>query len=103
MRGDCTDHNLGIGYWQISRVYSVLDDGENARRYGELCLAVSGKEPPFHRGYAHEAIARAAIVLKDRPVFDQHLALAREQAARVEDAEERKLLEADLAGLSWTD
>lgn len=101
MREDCTDQNLSIGYWQISRVYAVLEDGENAKRYGELCLAVSETEPPFYLGYAHEALARAALVQKNRAAFDQHLAEARTQAALVTDPEERKLLEDDLAGLSW--
>lgn len=101
MREDCTDQNLSIGYWQISRVYAVLGDGENAKRYGELCLAVSGKEPPFYLGYAHEALARAFVVQKDRAAFDRHLAEARTQATLVTDPEERKFLEGDLAGLSW--
>ncbi len=108
MREDCTDHHLGIGYWQISRVYAVLGDGGNAKRYGALCLAVSQakppfrqQEPPFFLGYAHEALARAALVQEDRTAFDRHLAAAREQAVLVSDVEERKLLEDDLARLQW--
>lgn len=101
MREDCTDQNLGIGYWQISRVYAVLGDGNNAKRYGELCLAVSGKEPPFYLGYAHEALARAALVQKDRGAFDRHLAEARTQASLVGDPGERTFLEDDLATLEW--
>ena len=62
MREDCTDHNLGIGYWQLSRVCSVLGQGNNAERYGGQCLHVSGKETPFYLAYAHEALTRAALL-----------------------------------------
>ncbi|MEZ5387985.1 MAG: hypothetical protein R3F13_20960 [Prosthecobacter sp.] len=99
MRDDCTDQNLSIGYWQISRVYAVLGQGENARRYAELCLAASGKEPPFYLGYAHEALARAAQLNKDRAAFDTHLAEAKTLAAKVSEADERKMLEDDLESL----
>lgn len=101
MRDDCTDHNLSIAYWQLSRVYAVLKQGENAAKYGGLCLHVSGKEPPFYLGYAHEALARAALVNKQRELFDSHLAEAKALAAKVTDSDERKLLEDDLASLVW--
>lgn len=100
MRDDCTDHNLSIGYWQLSRVYAVLGQVENARRYGELCLGVSGKEPPFYLGYAHEALVRAALMQKDKAAFETHLNEARALVAKVEDAEEKKALEKDLAELA---
>src|SRR5262245_27264138 len=55
-RADCTDQNLSIGYWQVSRVYSHLGQADNARRFGELSLQRSGKLPPFFLAYAHEAL-----------------------------------------------
>jgi len=59
-RSDCEPGNLSISYWQLSRIYAVLDQAENARRYGERCLEVSQGEGmlPFHLGYAYEALAR---------------------------------------------
>lgn len=101
MREDCTDRNLSIGYWQLSRVYAVLGQGANAKRYGGLCLAVSGNEPPFYLAYAHEALARAALLNRERAAFDTHLATAKALAAKVTDAEEKKLLDDDLAALVW--
>ncbi|MDZ4405188.1 protein kinase [Prosthecobacter sp.] len=101
MREDCTDRNLSIGYWQISRVYAVLGQGNNAERYGGLCLRVSGKEPPFYLGYAHEALARAALLNERRELFDKHLTEAKALAAKVTDADEKKMLEDDLATLLW--
>lgn len=101
MREDCTDRNLSIGYWQLSRMYAVLGQGNNAERYGGLCLRVSGQEPPFYLAYAHEALARAALLNERRELFDKHLAEAKALAAKVTDADEKKMLEDDLTGLVW--
>ncbi|MEZ6054119.1 MAG: hypothetical protein R3C02_22465, partial [Planctomycetaceae bacterium] len=46
-RPDCTDKHLSIGYWQISRIYSVLKDAENARTYAQLCLNKTPADDPF--------------------------------------------------------
>ncbi len=63
-REDCTPTNLSIGYWQVSRVFSLLQQADNARHYGELCLEEAKKEGvlPFYTGYAYEALARAELV-----------------------------------------
>lgn len=98
-RADCTPGNLSIGYWQTSRVYAVLGQAENARRYGELCLAASAGEPPFYLGYAHEALARAAKLAGNAASAAEHVAKARLLAVQVTDAGERAALEADLTGL----
>lgn len=98
-RADCTKQNLSIGYWQLSRVYAVLNQVENARRYGQLCLGVSSTELPFLLGYAHEALARAEQLAGNAAIAQQHLAEARRLAAHVADAEERRALENDLATL----
>ena len=47
-RAECTDQNLSIGYWQLSRVYVMIGELENAIKYGEIFL-----------GYAFEALARS--------------------------------------------
>ena len=59
-RSDCDEKNLSIGYWQVSRVSSVLGQAANAAHFGELCLAHSNDVEPFFRAYAHEALAHAA-------------------------------------------
>ena len=99
-RADCTKRILSIGYWQLSRVHAVLGQAENARHYGQLCLEVSAGEEPFHLGYAHEALARAAKLAGNAASAVEHLATARRLAAQVNDASERGALEADLAGLA---
>lgn len=98
-REDCTEKNLSIGYWQTSRIYAILGQADNARRYGQLCLAASqGEEiPPFFLGYAYEALARAESVAGDRSKVEEYLQKARQAADAVSDAESKKMLLDDLA------
>lgn len=98
-RLDCTDRNLSIGHWQVSRAYALAGQGENAMRHAQRALALAEGSPPFYFGYAHEAIARAARVLNDRKLLADHLAAARRCAAAVTEAEERQPLEEDLRSL----
>src|ERR1051325_11159977 len=51
-REDCAPRNLSIGYWQLSRVYSLAQRSDEARRYGRLSLFHAEKEPAFYRAYA---------------------------------------------------
>jgi hypothetical protein len=95
-REDCTAQNLSVGYWQLSRVYALAGMTEQARRYGELCLRVSHDQAPFYLGYAHEALARAAMLAGDEEAAQIHLTAARRQLEAVLDDEERKLLQNDL-------
>lgn len=99
-RADCTAQNLSVGCWQISRVYAVLGQVENARHYGRLCLEASANEPPFYLGYAHEALARAERLAGNSVAARHHLAEAERLAALVADAQERAALTSDLAGLA---
>lgn len=101
-REDGTAKNLSIGLWQISRVHAVLGNGAEAMRYAEECMGVSNASglPPFFRGYAHEAAARAAFRCGDFGRFRDHLRLAGDMAKAIEDEDERGMLEADLAELA---
>jgi hypothetical protein len=97
-REDCDDTKLSVGYWQTSRVYATLEQADNARRYGQLCLDVSQGEDvgPFYLGYAYEALARAESVAGETAKMDAYLTKAREAAAAVDDADTRQWLLNDL-------
>ena len=95
-RLDCTSRSLSIGYWQLSRVYALLGEADNARKYGRLCLMRSQNEEPFYLGYAYEALARAEFLAGNQTVAEDVLTLARVQAAKVVDAGEREMLQKDL-------
>jgi hypothetical protein len=97
-REDCTSTNLSIGYWQVSRVFALLRQAENARHYGELCLEASQKEGvlPFYLGYAYEALARAELVAGNQDKMEGYLTHAQEVAAILPDPQEKKQLLSDL-------
>jgi hypothetical protein len=96
-RTDCSRENLSIGYWQASRVYALVRQPENARRYGQLCLEASQGEGPFFLGYAYEALARAERLAGNQAQAAAHLAEAQRWAAQVPTEDDRQLLLNDLA------
>jgi signal transduction histidine kinase len=95
-RKDVTCENLSVGYWQVSRVYCLIGQPNNARRYGMLALQYAKDLPPFFKGYAYEALARAEMIADKRVIMLTHLEKARETLALVEDEEERQRLANDL-------
>lgn len=96
-RPDCTSRSLSVGYWQLSRVYALLGQADNARQHAQLCLAHSQNEEPFYLGYAYEALARASTIAGLRMFARTMLAKGREQATLVNNDTKRDLLESDLA------
>lgn len=98
-RADCTDTNLSIGYWQISRVYALLGQADNARRYGQRCWQISSDLAPFYRAFAWEALARAELVAGNRQRMEKCLAEAHALAEEVTDPEEREALNSELDSL----
>ena len=98
-RDDCTERNMSIGYWQVSRIYALVGQADAARKYGLLSLECSTEEEPFYMGYAYEALARAESVAGNRKKMEDHLGKARRLAEDVSDVESRKILLADLDGI----
>lgn len=97
-RSDCAPENLSVGYWQVSRIYTILKRAEDARRYGQLSLEASQADGvgPFYRGYAFEALARAEAVAGNRTQMESYLSLAQQAADTIPDADARKMLLDDL-------
>lgn len=98
-RPDNDDKNRSIGYWQASRIQSLLGNAAESSRHAEVCLTYSRDLEPFYLGYAYEALARAAKVAGDAEKCSQYLAAAEENTRAVTRQENRALLEADLASL----
>ena len=100
-REDCKPLNLSIGLWQVSRVHSILGEGETAMQYAKECIEVSESNslPPFFIGYGYEAAARAAKTLGGRDLCSRYIRKIEQQLAEVKEAEDRKYLEDDLADL----
>ncbi|MGD9140909.1 MAG: hypothetical protein PVJ42_05160 [bacterium] len=101
-REDCAPTNVSVGYWQISRVFAILGQADNARRYGHLSLEALKDETglPFYFGYAYEALARAEMVAGDKARMDEYLAKAREFADKVPYPDSKKLLTDDLGTIA---
>jgi hypothetical protein len=95
-RPDCEPKHLSVGFWQASRIHAVLRNAAEARRYADVCLSYSEDLPPFFLGYAHEALARAAVVANDAATARHHLAIATKHAARIGRQDDRELLMKDL-------
>jgi len=90
--------NFAISDWQVSRVAAILGYADLAEEYGWRSLEVASRSSlgPFYECYAHEALARAARLAGDRDLKKKHLDIAYEALGRVEEADERDLLSADL-------
>jgi hypothetical protein len=101
-REDFNATNLSIGYWQAARIFTVLNQLENARRYGMMCLETSRAEgaPPFYCGYAYEALARIESKAGNPGKAKEYIQLARRMAAQVTDLQEKQQLEDDLDTIS---
>lgn len=101
-RDDCSPQNLSIGLWQVSRVHAALGDGPQAMCYAEECIELSDASglPSFYRGYAYEAGARAARCVGDLKKHGSYLQRALDLAGKVEDANDRSALNADLEELA---
>jgi len=97
-RSDCTAENLSVGLWQTSRIHSVLEHMEEARRYATLCVQESSKQNVgvFFLGYAYEATARAETLAGNASAATVALEHAEKLATQIEDADARSMLEQDL-------
>lgn len=102
-RADCTPRNLSIGYWQVSRVLSLLGQGELAKEFGNRTLQAAEGDEPFYLAYGHEAIARATALLNRPDETRHHLAEAHRLAASVADPGDREVLLKDLQSLAVED
>jgi len=95
-REDVTPENLSVGYWQVSRVFCLIGQPDNARTYGRLSLNHAENQEPFFRGYAYETLARAEMQSGNRVAMRFYLDKAHEMASQVSEEEDRQLLLKDL-------
>ena len=98
-RPDNDNKSQSIGYWQSSRIQSLLGNAAEAMRYASICLEYSRELEPFYLGYAYEAFARAAMVAADTAQFEKYKSEALKQAQLVPGQEDREALLKDLAGI----
>jgi len=95
-REDKTDRNMSIGCWQASRIYALVGEVDNSRKYGQLCLEYSKNDEPFYLGFANEALARAEMVAGNRAIMNEYLQEAQKPAQAVSNSDEKQILLDDL-------
>ena len=95
-----TTINAARGEWLCSRVYSVLGRVEPALHHARRCLDLvrrADEAEDWDEPFAHEALARVYALAGDAVAARREVELAREGATKIEDAEDRELVLADLA------
>jgi hypothetical protein len=90
-----------VGEWQCSRVYAVLGRGEPALHHARESLLICEETGlgDWVLAAAYEALARASGVAGDASGQASWLAKARQAVLAIADAEDREVIEADLATL----
>ncbi len=86
---------------QRSNTINITKNVLEAMRHAQDCLGVSESTSlsPFYMAYAHEAITRAAVIGGDMDLARSHLSQAVQFSGDVSDAENKKLIDADLKEL----
>jgi len=87
-----TPLNFARGDWQISRVYAILGQGENALKYAKSCihLCLDHDLGDFDLAFAYEAAARAFAVLGDTDMTREHLAYAKKAGEAIAEEDDQK-------------
>jgi DNA-binding transcriptional MerR regulator len=93
---------LAIGEWQCARVYSVLGRAEPALHHARRCLEIASAAdvPDWMVASAHEGVARAYLVAGQRESALASRDAAEAVLAKVGDAEDRQVVQDDLASLA---
>jgi hypothetical protein len=93
-----TDENRVVGDWQIAHVASLIGMAPLAMRFARSALdrAVEQGFEGWRLASCHEGMARAHACVGNDAERDRHIKTARRLLDKVEDAEERRLVEAQL-------
>ena len=98
--------NGARGEWQCARVYATLGRAEpalwHARRCLELTTAGGDGFEDWDLPGAQQAMAHVNLVAGDLEEARRWVVLARAGAARIEDAEDREIIESQIAELKLT-
>ena len=99
-----TAANRARSEWQCSRAHAVLGRAEGAVHHAARCLAIVEGAPDdmeqFDLPAAYEALARAHALAGNAAESARYLEAGRAEAARIEDEDDRAIIEADLATIA---
>jgi len=95
--------NRARGEWQCARVYATLGRAEPALWHARRCLELTEAGGEAFEDWdlpgAQQAMAHANLVAGEVEEARRWAALARASAARIEDAEDREIIESQIAEL----
>jgi len=96
------EQQLAVGEWQCARVYAVVGRGEPAVHHAQACLAICERAglADWVMAAACEALTRAWAVAGDAGEARAWLARARTATAAIAEADDREVIETDLASLA---
>jgi hypothetical protein len=96
-----TDENLVVADWQVAHVASLLGHGNLALAFAHAAAdrAQSDGFPLWLKASVEEGLARAHASARDADGYERHAAKARALLAEVDDAEDRELIENQLASI----
>jgi hypothetical protein len=97
---ECKPENVARGHWLLARVYTLVDRSEPALHHATRCLEICEADGlrDWDLAFAYEALARAHRTAGNAAEVERYCALA--EGVEIADAEDRELLEQDLATLS---
>lgn len=98
-RSDVRAENLSVAHWQVSRVFNLIKQPENARTYGLLALKYAEFLDSFYKAYAYETLARAEMLAGNRVIMMVYLEKAHAMAKLIKTEEDRTLLLKDLESI----
>ncbi len=95
--------NFQRGDWILSRVYTLLERGDEALRYAKLCMKHTEENDikDFDLAYANEALARSYAAVGDKSNFEKFDELAKIAAKKIEKENNRTIFEKDLSTGNW--
>jgi hypothetical protein len=96
-----TDENLVIADWQIAHAASLAGLPDVALRFADAAVtrAAASDVPLWLHASAHEGLARAHAAAGDRIGYEREAEIARTLLESVSDAENRELIESQLASI----
>ncbi len=98
-----TPANVARGEWQCARVYATLGQAEPALWHARRCLELNEAGGAGFEDWdlpsARQGMAHAHLAAGDRAEARRWAELAREELARVEDAEDKELIESQIGEL----
>ena len=96
-----TAANRARSQWQCSRAHVLAGQPEGALHHAKRCLEIVQEHPEemaeFDLPGAYEALARAHALAGHADESQRFLELGRSAAAKIADADDRGIIEADLA------